>query len=74
MKQIINIYRNWRIVAMLIIAAVATMLIASDNETTMQFAIAKTIGIALLFADSYLYLHWKAEGKMQEMDNITEED
>lgn len=74
MKQIINAYRNWRIVAVLAIAAIAMLLLISDNTTMAQFAVTKIIGLFLLFADCWLYQYWRVEGKLPEMDNITEED
>ena len=74
MKQIINAYRNWRIVALLVIATVSMLLLISDNTTMAQFAVSKILGLIMLFAGCWLYQCWRVEGKLPEMDNITEED
>jgi hypothetical protein len=72
MKRLLACYKNWRIDVLIAFAVIAFFLIASDIENFRVWAIVKTSGIALLILDTWLYLVWKSNGKLTELDSIEE--
>lgn len=68
MKQTINCYRNWRIAAVLLLGALALLLATDESKTLLT----NIIGAALLLADFLVARKWHREGRLHELDNITE--
>lgn len=66
MRHIINCYHNWHIDAILLLATIALVLVSSEG---LQVNI---IGTLLLIADFFLARKWHAQGRLNELDNITE--
>lgn len=68
MKQIMDCYRNWRIDFILLLGVLALLLASGESETL----VTNVIGAALAAADFLIAKKWHGEGKLQELDKITE--
>lgn len=70
MKQIINCYANWHIDIIILTGILALLLITGEAEN--ETIIHKFIGLIILAADIAAAKKWRKEGKLKELDNITE--
>lgn len=68
MKQIMDCYRNWHIDFILLLGVLALLLVSAESEGFL----ANITGIALAAADFLIVRKWHADGKLQELDKITE--
>lgn len=68
MRKLINCYANWRIDFIILLGLVALLLSSSESETFLV----RIAGLALAVADFRLARSWYSEGKLKELDNITE--
>lgn len=68
MRKLINCYANWRIDFIILLGLVALLLSSSESETFLV----RIAGLALAVADFRLARSWYRQGKLKELDNITE--
>lgn len=68
MRKLINCYANWRIDFIILLGLVALLLSSSESETFLV----RIAGLALAVADFRLARSWHRQGKLKELDNITE--
>lgn len=68
MKQIMDCYHNWHIDFILLLGVLALLLVSAESDGLL----ANITGIALAAADFLIARKWHADGKLQELDKITE--
>lgn len=68
MRKLINCYANWRIDLIILLGLVALLLSSSESETFLV----RIAGLALAVADFRIAQYWYRQGKLKELDNITE--
>lgn len=68
MKEIMNAYSNWRVLALAFAAAIALLLVTSTSEGMMP----QVMGMALAAAAYLVGRRWHKEGKLKELDDIRE--
>lgn len=67
-----NVYKNWRIDALLLMAALVFVLMVSESGNWLVFASTKVAGVALMVAAFHLAKRWKSSGRLPELDDIEE--
>ena len=67
-----NVYKNWRIDALLLMAALVFVLMVSESGNWLVFASTKVAGVALMVAAFRLGKRWKSSGRLPELDDIEE--
>lgn len=67
-----NVYKNWRIDALLLMAALVFVLMVSEGDSWLSFAVTKLGGIALMAAAFRLARRWKSSGRLPELDALDE--
>ena len=72
MKNLLNLYKNWRISALTAMAIVAGVLILAESESLSTLAWTKLIGFGLAYCIYQLGRTWQAAGKLNELNDITE--
>lgn len=68
MKQTIHCYANWHFDIIVLIAAVGLVLTCNEGGTVLI----NITGAALLFAGFLIAKKWHRQGKLQQIDQITE--
>lgn len=68
MRQIIHCYANWRIHIILLLGVLAMLLASAEGPTLLT----NITGTALLLADLLVARKWHRQGKLPQIDDITE--
>ena len=70
MKNLFNIYLNWRIDVLFILFSITLILIMSEADSLQTLIIAKITGIATGTIFYYLYKRWNKAGQINELNII----
>lgn len=73
MRQYLNIFFNWRIDALLILAIMAFILIFSECDVLSILIATKAAGFALAYAVYKLHQYWDNQGLVNELDIFSEQ-
>lgn len=68
MSNITSCYANWRIDLILIVGIIAFLLVSDGSEELL----ARLIGLLVLVLDFFIARRWRKDGKLPELDKITE--
>ena len=74
MRQNINIYRNKRVLALIMLCMVATVLILSECDDMTGLLVTKAAGFAIAAGTYRLGRFWSAKGKINELMSLAAEE
>lgn len=67
-----NVYKNWRIDALLLMAALVFVLAVSESDSWIVLVATKVCAVALMVSAFHLAKRWRASGRLPELDDIEE--
>lgn len=70
MKKYLKIFKNWRLLALAVIAIAAIMHLASDSDALSLFTLTKIIGISLCYFGYKIGKEWHDDGKINEINAL----
>jgi hypothetical protein len=74
MRKKQNIYRNWRLWCLGIIAMSALMLLCGETDDLRHFVLIKAVGFAAAYGCYRLGKYWDGKGKINELKALADED
>lgn len=69
MKEFIDLFKNWRVVALMTVFIFATILILGEANDLSVLILTKIIGFTLIYACIVLHNTWNRKGKIDELKN-----
>lgn len=70
MRKFFEIYLNWRVNVLLLLAAAVFVLMVSEADNWVAYAVTKVAGIGLMIAGFRLAKRWKRQGLLRELDGL----
>ena len=67
-----NVYKNWRIDALLLMAALVFVLAVSESDSWIVLVATKVCAVVLMVSAFRLGKRWKSSGRLPELDDIEE--
>lgn len=70
MKEILSLYLNWRIDAILLLAALSLTLLVCDTTGTLSFVLTKAAGLVTGYVCWRLLKYWSTTGRLGDLDKL----
>ena len=70
MKELLSLYLNWHIDAILLLAALSLTLLVCDTSGTLSFILVKAAGLVTGYVCWRLLKYWSATGRLSDLDNL----
>lgn len=74
MKQILNLYTNWRNNVLLGLLAIGFVLLFAESDSLVGLFATKIAALGCGFVFSVLFAKWETEGKIKELTDFINED
>lgn len=74
MDKFFKAYLNWRINVLSILSIIVMILIISDSENVLVFALTKISGFILGYLTFILGKYWDSKGKINELTEIAKDE
>lgn len=74
MKELFTPFRNWRVIVLAVLVMVAAVFILGECDDMGNLLFAKGIGFVLAYIIYRLGKYWDANGKINELTELAEEE